>query len=158
MGFPEEKETPNVYHKNWETQTHTCLIKRVDPRGGTGWKDATTTFEYILSPHWQADSHGCEFLHSQNVSHISRSNKLALDSTLNSIGAKRHCRPWQDSNLQSPVSETDALSIRPQGRSWHTSNLASCHLQRFQHLEKYKNNSIDEAICCVGRWIIDDNG
>ena len=26
------------------------------------------------------------------------------------------CRPWQDSNLQSPVSETDALSIRPQGR------------------------------------------
>ena len=25
-------------------------------------------------------------------------------------------RPWQDLNLQSPVSETDALSIRPQGR------------------------------------------
>ena len=25
-------------------------------------------------------------------------------------------RPWQDLNLQSPVSETDALSIRPQGQ------------------------------------------
>ena len=28
----------------------------------------------------------------------------------------KESRPWQDSNLQSPVSETDALSIRPQGR------------------------------------------
>ena len=35
--------------------------------------------------------------------------------TKGSLAAKV-CRPWQDSNLQSPVSETDALSIRPQGR------------------------------------------
>ena len=32
-------------------------------------------------------------------------------------------RPWQDSNLQSPVSETDALSIRPQGRCYQAPNL-----------------------------------
>ena len=30
--------------------------------------------------------------------------------------ARRKFRPWQDSNLQSPDSESDALSIRPQGR------------------------------------------
>ena len=33
-------------------------------------------------------------------------------------------RPWQDSNLQSPVSETDALSIRPQGLCYQAPNLS----------------------------------
>ena len=43
-------------------------------------------------------------------------------------------RPWQDLNLQSPVSETDALSIWPQGRSCHQTKLAFCQPPRFQHL------------------------
>ena len=41
----------------------------------------------------------------------------------NSILLKSFSRPWQDLNLQSPVSETDALSIRPQGRYYHPPNL-----------------------------------
>ena len=109
-------------------------MKRVLPRCWTGWKDERTTFEYILSPQWQADSHGREFLQSQNVSHVSRSGKRSSNANSDSIVGKRHCRPWQDSNLQSPVSETDALSIRPQGRSCRTSNLGFRHLPRFQHL------------------------
>ena len=39
-------------------------------------------------------------------------------------GSKKFGRPWQDSNLQSPVSETDALSIRPQGRCYQAPNLS----------------------------------
>ena len=47
---------------------------------------------------------------------------------------KKICgRPWQDLNLQSPVSETDALSIRPQGRAYQPSNLGFSQLPRFQH-------------------------
>ena len=39
-------------------------------------------------------------------------------------------RPWQDLNLQSPVSETDALSIRPQGRYYYPPNLGFSWLRR----------------------------
>ena len=42
--------------------------------------------------------------HSQTQKHQAEEEKI--------------CRPWQDSNLQSPDSESDALSIRPQGRYW----------------------------------------
>ena len=44
-------------------------------------------------------------------------NKLALKKILFvAVELEKSCaRPWQDLNLQSPVSETDALSIRPQG-------------------------------------------
>ena len=31
---------------------------------------------------------------------------------------KKNCRPWQDSNLQSPDPKSGALSIRPHGRSY----------------------------------------
>ena len=41
----------------------------------------------------------------------------SLRKFLDYAAQQKRGRPWQDSNLQSPVSETDALSIRPQGRS-----------------------------------------
>ena len=37
------------------------------------------------------------------------------------IKMPKQFRPWQDSNLQSPDSESDTLSIRPQGR-WYEHN------------------------------------
>ena len=50
-------------------------------------------------------------------------------------------RPWQDLNLQSPVSETDALSIRPQGRSYsvHENSLSGNPAKNHEIL--FKNHS-----------------
>ena len=66
----------------------------------------------------------------------------------NGILLKSFGRPWQDLNLQSPVSETDALSIRPQGRSYQLTNLGFCQLPRFQH------SSFTWFPPLLGNWVV----
>ena len=61
------------------------------------------------------------------------------------------CRPWQDSNLQSPAPETDAFSIRPHGRC--TVNIQFLPLTKLISIRiatLFTDHSVWQHSCAVG--------